>query len=86
MVEGAVVLLVLKPGPETVVVPGLAVAVRTVVVPSTQVVVIPVWEQVVACAAALPGRTKAAIVVDTLLSSASRIAELVMNENPFYAR
>ena len=82
MVDGAVVFVVLKPGPVTVFVPGLAVAVRTVVVPSTQVIVVPVCEQVVVCAAALPGRMNATIAVETLLSSASRNAELVINKHP----
>jgi hypothetical protein len=56
-----------------------------VVVPSTQVIVAPVCEQVVDCAAAVPGRRNATIAVDTLPSSARRTDELIMDAIPVAA-
>jgi len=78
MVAGAVVLTVVNPGPGTVDVPGLAVADRTVVVPSVQVIMLPDCEHVVDWAKAVPGKAHAKIAVDTLLKSARRAFELII--------
>ena len=51
---------------------ALVVAVNTVEAPSTQVIVVPVCEQVVACAWAVAGNRKIAVAVETLLSKARR--------------
>jgi hypothetical protein len=72
MVAGVVMLVAVKPGPETTVVPTLVVPVKTVAVPSTHVMSVPVCEHVVDCANAPPGKTKNAIAVETLQSSARR--------------
>lgn len=82
MVDGAVVLTVVKPGPGTVDVPGLAVADRTVVVPSVQVIMLPDCEHVVDWAKAVPGTMQAKMAVDTLLRSARRAFELIIMETP----
>ena len=80
MVDGAVVLTVTSPGPGTVDVPGLAVADKTVVVPSVQVIIVPDCEHVVDCAKAVPGTAQAKMAVDTLLRSAKRAFELIIME------
>lgn len=72
MVAGAVVFIATKPGPGTTVVPPLTVPPKTVTGPSTQLMLAPVCEHVVACANALPGRAHMTNAVDTLLSSARR--------------
>jgi hypothetical protein len=77
VVDGATAFNVTKPGPGTVTVPALAVAVRTVVVPSTQVIVSPVCEQLVACALALPGRKQIAAAVETVLIKARRAIDFI---------
>ena len=66
---------VTRPGPGTVVVAGVVVAVSTVAVPSTQVIVVPVCEQVVDCAWALPDKARNVTAIDALLSSTTRNVE-----------
>jgi len=73
VVDGPIAATVRRPGPGTVVVLALVVAVNTGVGPSTQVIEVPAWEHVVACACALWGRTKIATAVETLLSNSSRV-------------
>lgn len=82
IVVGAVVLRAAKPGAGAVAVPALAVAVKTVAGPSTQVMLLPVCEQVVACAYALCGNINVNIAVGTLLSNARRTIEFVMKWHP----
>ena len=82
MVDGAVMLLVTRPGPATVVVPVLAVAVRTVAAPSMQVIVAPTCEQVVDCAAAELGNRTTAMTVDALPSKTRRIELVIMEILP----
>ena len=71
---------VLRPGAGagSVVVPGLAMPVKTGVAPSVQVMTLPVCEQVVAWAYACCGTSKVTMAVDTLLSNARRVIEFVM--------
>ena len=76
IVAGVVVLTTTRPGAGAVVVPGLAVPVRTVAGPSTQVMLAPVCEQVVACACAVAGKRNVNIAVETLLSNATRAVEI----------
>ena len=80
IVDGEVVFTVTRPGPGTVAVPGLAVADRTVVVPSVQVIIVPDCEHVVDWAKAVPGTAQAKMAVDTLLRSAKRAFELSILE------
>ena len=75
--------MVTRPGPGVVVVEAVVVAVSTVAVPSTQVIVVPNCEQVVDCACACAGRRKIAAAVETLLSSAKRTFKLAMSKSPF---
>jgi hypothetical protein len=65
-----------------VLVPGVVVAVNTVAAPSIQVIVVPAWEQVVACACALAGRIKIPTAAETLLSNARRTVEFVNSVLP----
>ena len=76
--------VVTRPGPATVVVAGVVVAVSTVAAPSTQVMVVPVCEQVADCAWAMPGSAMDAAAMAALLSSATRVVVIVM-KFPFCA-
>lgn len=78
MVEAVVGFVVLKPGPGITVVPGLAVPVKTVATPSTQMMSGPVCEQVVDCAEATPGARHITMAVEALLSSARRAVNLAI--------
>jgi hypothetical protein len=81
IVDGAVVLFVTKPVPAVRLVPEFTVPVRTVVVPLTHVMVVPVWLQVTDCADAADG-TKAATAADAVLSKANLVKRVVTNYSP----
>ncbi|MDY7526274.1 hypothetical protein [Sphingomonas sp. 10B4] len=76
--------VVLRPAPGTTAADEVVVAVKTVDAPSTQVIVVPALEQVVACAWALVGTNNAIAAVETLLSSVRRIFVLVITHPLHY--
>ena len=68
-----------RPGPETVVVEDVVVAVNTVAPAFTQVIVVPACAQVVACARASLGRKRIAAAVEAELNSNDRVIEFFIN-------